>query len=85
MKSGGVSHDPEKPGPASGETHEGLIDIQVKKVPVKRLVRFALGLETGDKPVKLRTLSIDSNADAEGLLDATLSVSVFTLVASNTK
>jgi hypothetical protein len=72
----------EKPGTSAGETKESLFDVQLKHVSIRQVVNFAFGLETADKPVKVRTLSIDTNADPTGYMDATLSVSAFSLVAS---
>ena len=69
----------EKPG-ASGEVaKESLFDLSLKKVSIRQVVKLAYFLESGSQPVKLRNLSIDTNADASGYLDATLSVSTFTL------
>jgi hypothetical protein len=73
----------EKPGGKSADTVESLFDIQIKHVSIKQVVRLALGLETSDKPIKLRGISIDTKDDPAGYMDATLSVSAFSLVATN--
>jgi hypothetical protein len=71
---------PEKPGANSDQAKETLYDLSLKHVSIKQIVRYAFGLENGSRPVKLRNLSIDTHADPEGYMDATLSVSGFALV-----
>ncbi|MEK6706572.1 MAG: hypothetical protein AABZ06_12380 [Bdellovibrionota bacterium] len=66
---------PEKP---VGETKESLFDISLKHINIKQAIRYAVNLESGAKPVKLRNLAIDTKQDPKGYLDATLSVSAFT-------
>lgn len=58
---------------------EELIEINLKRINVKQLARFAFGLENGSKPVKLRAMNVNAHEDASGYLDATLSVSAFNL------
>ncbi len=70
----------EKPGATSDQAKEGLYDLGLKHVSIKQVVRFAFGLENGARPVKLRNLSIDTHADPEGYMDATLAVSAFALI-----
>ncbi|HUP57293.1 MAG TPA: hypothetical protein VM598_07575 [Bdellovibrionota bacterium] len=82
VEGGAVTVSDEKAGPKVGDTQESLFDIQLKKVSIKNVVRLALGLEGGSKPVKLRALAINTNSDPEGYMDATLSVSAYSTVAS---
>ena len=70
----------EKPGAAGETTKESLYDLNLKHVNIKQVVRYAFGLENGNRPVKLRHLQINTQSDPEGYLDATLSVSGFALV-----
>lgn len=58
---------------------EWEIDINLKKATIRQVVKFAYFLENGNRPVRLRNLTVNTNADPEGYLDATLSVSVFSL------
>jgi hypothetical protein len=74
------SLSPEKSGATSDQAKETLIDLSLKHVSIKQIVRFAFGLENGSRPVKLRNLAIDTNADPEGYMDATLSISAFALI-----
>lgn len=70
----------EQPGQAGDTAKESLYDISLKKVSIKQVVRYAFGLESGSRPVKLRNLQIDTQGDPEGYMDATLSVSGFAMV-----
>ncbi|MDR3607245.1 MAG: hypothetical protein P4M08_07690 [Oligoflexia bacterium] len=81
----GISHEnlsvsESKAGTTNDLSKEALYDVTVKKVNVHQLVRFAYALETGSRPVKLRNLTINTQPDLSGYLDATLSVSAFTLL-----
>lgn len=78
----GVS-DP-KPGAASDVSKEALFDITVRHANIRQIVKFAQTLETGSRPVKVRNLTIDTIPDGSGYLDATLSVSAFSLVQPKT-
>lgn len=71
---------PEKAGAASDLSKEALIDVAVKHVSIKQVVRLAFQLESGTRPVKLRALSINTQADPEGYLDANLSISGFSII-----
>ena len=71
---------PERAGTVSDQSKEALIDINVKHISIKQLVRFGFNLENGARPVKLRNLSVDTKADPEGYMDAEFSVSAFNLV-----
>ncbi len=75
---GSLTVQPEKTGASSDVAKEAIIEINVKKVDVKKLTRFAYFLENSNRPVKLRNLTIESK-DANGNLDATLAISGFTL------
>ncbi len=70
---------PEKPGSTTEQAKESLYQLTVKKVNIKQIVRFAFLLESGARPMKLRHLTIDTKADPTGYMDATLSMSAFTL------
>jgi hypothetical protein len=70
----------EKPGASGDQSKEVLIELQVKHISIKQLVRYALALESGQRPVKLRNLLIDTKGDPTGYLDATFAVSAFTVV-----
>lgn len=70
-----------KPGTTSDIAKEALYDIAMKKVSIRQAVRLAQSLEVGTRPVKLRNLTIDTQPDGSGYLDATLSVSAFAMVS----
>jgi len=76
----GITASPEKAGESSEQTKETLVDLNLKHVSIKQVVNFAVALESGARPVKLRNLQIDTKADPTGYMDATLSVSGFTPV-----
>lgn len=75
----------EKAGTGGTVAKESLFDISLKKVTIRQVVKLAYFLESGSRPVKLRNISIDTNADPSGYLDSTLSVSAFTLNDSKTE
>jgi len=68
----------EKTGTPSDQTKETLLDVNLKHVNIKQVVRYVFSIENGQRPVKLRNLLIDTKNDPTGYLDATLSVSAFT-------
>ncbi len=68
-----------KDAPKEGGTKETLMDVTLKKVNIKQVIRFINSLENGSRPVKLRALSIDTKNEATGYLDAVLSISGFSL------
>lgn len=70
----------DKPGASSDIAKESLYDIAMKKVTIKQIIKYAYQLENGGRPVKLRNLTMNTNADPEGYMDATLSVSGFALI-----
>lgn len=75
-----LSIEGEKAGPSTDQTKETFFDINLKHINIKQAVRYALALESGERPVKLRNLLIDTKSDPTGYLDATLAVSAFSLV-----
>lgn len=70
----------EKAGTQTDLAKESLVDISLKKVSIRQVVKLAHALESGARPVKVRQLLIDTKADPEGYMDATLSVSAFAWV-----
>jgi hypothetical protein len=70
----------DKPGTTTEQAKETLYDLSLKHVSIKQVVRYAFSLENGTRPVKLRNLAIDTHADPEGYMDATLAVSGFALI-----
>jgi type II secretory pathway component PulM len=75
-----VSISTEKPGTSSELSKELFYDIVVKHINVKQLVHYAVSLESGSRPVKLRNLSVETESDSSGFLNATLALSAFNLV-----
>lgn len=67
-----------KQGAKGTITEESLYDVQVKHVNIKQIIRYALKLESGRHPIKLRNLSIETDG-AEGYMDAKLAISAFTI------
>ena len=61
---------------------ESLVQIDVKHVSIKQIIRFAYSLESGTRPIKLRNLTIDTKNDPTGYMDASLSVSGFTIASA---
>lgn len=59
--------------------HESSIEVAIKHVNIKQVVRYAFQLENGARPIKLRNLAIDTKNDPSGYMDATLTVSAFSL------
>ena len=70
----------EAAGTTTDMAKETLYDVSLKHVSIKQIVRYAFGLESGARPVKLRNLSIDTHADPAGYMDASLSVSAFAMI-----
>lgn len=69
----------EKPGNTTDSSKEALVDVSIRHVSIKQIVRFTYALENGSRPAKLRNLTIDTKNDPSGYLDANLAVSGFTL------
>lgn len=59
---------------------EDLYEISFAKVSIKQVIGFAFHLENGSQPVKIRKMHIDTKDD-QGYLDASLTVSAFTIKA----
>lgn len=78
---------PEKPaqppGSAQSTIEEALIDVRLNKVNLKQLVRLAHGLEQGLRPVKIRSLTIETEPDLSGWLKASLALSAFRAAERN--
>jgi hypothetical protein len=74
-----LSVSPEKAGATTDLAKESLFDLQLKRVNIKQVVRYAFYLENGARPVKVRNLTIDTKADPAGYMDATLAVSAFAM------
>lgn len=77
-----VTISPEKSGSLSEQTKESLLDITLKHVNIKQIIRFAVLLESGPRAIKIRNLLIDTKNDPSGYMDATLSISGFNLAVS---
>ena len=60
-------------------TSESVIAVTAKHINIKQAVRYAFMIENGGKPVKLRNLLVDTKSDPSGYVDATYSLSAFTL------
>lgn len=69
-----------KPGSSSDVSKESLYEVSMKKINIRQAVRYAQNLQSGPRPVKLRGLTIDTQPDASGYLDVTLSLSTFALL-----
>lgn len=78
-----LSLSDEQKGTTTDFAQEFLIDLKLKHVNVRQLVKYTFSIENGTRPVKLRNLQIESQEDASGYLDATLSVSTFSLLPTN--
>lgn len=76
-----TAKDTKTTSPASGITgpEETVLEAEIKHINVRQLVKFVHEVENGGRTVKVRRLKIDTNPDASGFLDATLSVSAFKL------
>jgi hypothetical protein len=77
-----ISVASEKAGAANEQSKETLFELSLKHVNIKQVVRYAFALENGQRPVKLRNLTIDTKEDPTGYMDATLAVSAFTVVVT---
>ena len=71
--------DAEKQGASTEVSKEALIDLNLKHVNIKQVMQYTFQIETGGRPVKLRSLKIITNPDFTGYMDSVLSVSAFTL------
>lgn len=75
-----VTVSDEKKGSGSEQVKESLFEINLKHVNLRQVVRFAFALDSGTRPVKTRNLLVDTQGDPAGYMDATLSISAFTLL-----
>ena len=75
-----VTVSDEKKGTGSDQVKESLFEINLKHVNLRQVVRFAFSLDSGMRPVKTRNLLVDTQGDPAGYMDATFSVSAFTLL-----
>ncbi len=62
---------------------EALVDVTLKQINIKQVVRFAVALEQGLRPVKVRNLTIDTQPDLSGHVSATLALSAFRAASKN--
>lgn len=76
---GSMVVSPEKTGSESDQAKEALFNVNLKHVSIKQVIRFAFYAENGARPVKLRNMTIDTNSDPAGYMDATLALSGFSL------
>lgn len=76
----GLSVSEGKSGSSTDNSKENLFELTAKHVNIRQVVRLAYFLENGGRPVKLLNMMVDTKEDPTGYMDATLSVSTFTLV-----
>jgi len=69
----------EKPGAKTDLTQETLVDVMLEKINAKQLVRYTTQLESAARPVKLRSIFVDTDPSLNGEITAKLSVSGFTI------
>lgn len=67
------------PAPAADAPEETVVDVSLKKINVRQLVKYLQAIENSGRTVKLRKLQIDTAPDESGYLDASLAVSAFRL------
>lgn len=79
IPSDGLQIGDEKKGASTDTSAETLVDVTLKKVNVRQLVRYAHQLENGARPMKIRNLIVDTKNDPSGYLEAVFSVSGFEL------
>jgi hypothetical protein len=58
---------------------ETIVEVGLKRVNVRQLVKYVHEIENGGRTVKVRRLQIDTAPDESGYLDASVSVSAFRL------
>lgn len=73
----------EKPGTAGDQAKEVLFDIDLKHVNIKQVINYAVSLENGQRPTKIRNLEIKTKGDPTGYMDAAFAVSGFTMVVNS--
>ncbi|MBL7715334.1 MAG: type II secretion system protein M [Bdellovibrionales bacterium] len=79
-----VTVAPEKPvvaaaGTTSDGSKESLIEVSFKKIDIRKLTRFAFNLENGNRPAKIRALTVNTGGTPDGYIDASVTFSGFTL------
>lgn len=79
IESGNLEISPEKPGTATDSTREALIDLKLTKTTIRKVVQFAFAIQSGEQPMKLRNLAIDTDG-TEGYVNSTISISGFRMV-----
>lgn len=60
---------------------ESIFEVSLKKVNIRQIVRLAVAIEGGSRPAKLRQLTIDTQQDPTGYMQASLSISAFSAAA----
>ena len=83
MDKSNVNVSPEKPGTSGEQSKESLVDIDLKHVNVKQIINYAVSLENGPRPTKIRNFAIDTKGDPTGYMDASFAVSGFTMVVNS--
>jgi hypothetical protein len=66
------------PAPANGP-EEAIIEVGLKRINVRQLVKYVHEIENGGRTLKVRRLQIDTAPDESGYLDAKVSLSAFRL------
>jgi hypothetical protein len=64
--------------PANGP-EETIVEVGLKRINVRQLVKYVHEIENGGRTVKVRRLQIDTAPDESGYLDAKVSLSAFRL------
>jgi hypothetical protein len=54
------------------------MDIKLNRINIKQVIRYALQLENGPQPVKVRSLTVEADGP-EGHLNTNLSISAFAM------
>lgn len=65
-------------------TKETLFDLNLKHSTIRQIIKFSFSLETGNRPVRLKNIAIEAATDLSGYMDATLSISAFSLAEEKT-
>jgi hypothetical protein len=71
------SKDAKGAAPAVSGPEETVVEVGLKRVNVRQLVKYVHEIENGGRTVKVRRLQIDTAPDESGYLDASVSVSAF--------
>jgi len=56
---------------------EFFYKINLKHVSIRQVIKYVFNLENDARPIKLRKININTNADPDGYMDAELLVSAF--------